>query len=77
VARTPKFWRLRAKDIGGNVSAWSNVNSFRVVFDDRIDHGGGDADKVCGFGVPAGGGAPLSAVVAAALLAGAAMRRRR
>jgi hypothetical protein len=51
VARTNKYWRLRAHDVGGNTSAWSNVLSFRAVYDDQLDHGAGDAKKSCGFGV--------------------------
>lgn len=63
--------------IGGNVSEWSNIESFRLVFDDRSDHGGGDSKKACGISAPAFGGRPGSLGLAALLVALAlAMRRR-
>ena len=71
VARTNKFWRLRARDVGGNYSAWSNPLSFRVVYDDKLDHGAGDTKKSCGFGAgaPAAPGALLLCLLALAAMA--------
>jgi hypothetical protein len=51
VSRYNKFWRMRARDIGGNLSAWSAPLTFRVTYNDGDDHGAGDASKSCGFGV--------------------------
>ena len=76
VSRTAKFWRLRALDIGGNASPWSNVRTFRVVHDDGVDHGSGDAGKYCGFGAAAAG-LPITALLGLALLGATALRRRR
>ena len=50
VSRFAKFWRVRTTDIGGNVSQWSNVQQFRLVWDDGQNHSAGDAQKACGFG---------------------------
>lgn len=45
-----RTWRVRARDIGGNVSAWSEPLLFRVVHDDRINHAAGDGADSCAFG---------------------------
>ncbi|MBI4564251.1 MAG: hypothetical protein HY716_06120 [Planctomycetes bacterium] len=49
------------------MSEWSNIAGFRLVFDDRTDHGGGDSKKVCGAGAPPfhghGGFAGLAALL--------------
>jgi len=76
VSRTNKYWRLRAHDVGGNTSAWSNVLSFRVVFDDHMDHGAGDAKKSCGFGVAGGLPGLGCALLGLTLLGMVAFRRR-
>ncbi|HTF55770.1 MAG TPA: kelch repeat-containing protein [Planctomycetota bacterium] len=68
VARTNKFWRVRAKDIGGNLSAWSPSLTFRVVYDDKLDHGAGDAKKSCGFGATAAAPSVALALLALALI---------
>lgn len=76
VSRTPKHWRVRSTDISGNVSPWSNVQQFRLTFDDQVDHASGDATKACGFSVP-GSGANAIGLLAAALAALAVLARRR
>ena len=66
MSRYNKYWRLRAKDIGGNLSNWSNVQFFRVTYDDGFDHASGDAKKSCGmsaFGGPAIGSAVLGLMI--------------
>jgi hypothetical protein len=49
VSRYNKYWRLRARDVGGNFSAWSTPLTFRVVYDDQLDHAAGDAKRSCGM----------------------------
>ncbi len=49
VSRYDKFWRIRARDVGGNLSNWSSPLNFRVTYNDGIDHGSGDAKKSCGM----------------------------
>jgi MYXO-CTERM domain-containing protein len=74
VSRFPKFWRLRARDVGGNLSAWSPSLTFRVTFNDGANHSEGDAKRVCG--ASAGAAASLSgALFGLAILAMAARRR--
>jgi hypothetical protein len=76
VSRFPKFWRIRARDVGGNFSQWSQPLTFRVTYNDGIDHSAGDAEKNCGFtaaAVPNLG----AAILGAALVAFAAFRRKR
>src|SRR5262245_33348018 len=34
VSRYDKFWRMRAKDVGGNLSNWSEPLDFRVTYND-------------------------------------------
>ena len=75
VARDPKHWRLRAQDIGGNFSAWSPPLSFRVTYNDGVDHSAGDAKKSCGFGAAAAPGS-WSALLGMVLIGLAAGRRR-
>src|SRR5688572_24767040 len=78
VDRDPKFWRLRAQDIGGNLSAWSNVQSFRVTYNDGVDHASGDAKKGCGFTAAAEAmGSLTAALLGLALLAYAGRRVRK
>jgi hypothetical protein len=75
VSRYNKYWRLRAKDIGGNLSNWSNVQFFRVTYDDGFDHASGDAKKSCGMsamGAPALG----SMILGLAILGLASLRRK-
>jgi hypothetical protein len=75
VSRYEKYWRMRARDIGGNFSEWSESLKFRVTYNDGEDHGSGDANKSCGFSAaatPAIG----TALLGAALLALAAFRRK-
>jgi hypothetical protein len=74
-ARTDKFWRLRANDIGGNVSPWSNVQSFRVTFNDGVDHASGDAKKGCGFSAVAEAAGSLTAALFGLLLLAFAGRK--
>jgi hypothetical protein len=49
VSRYDKYWRLRARDVGGNFSAWSTPLTFRITYDDHLDHAAGDAKKSCGM----------------------------
>jgi Kelch motif protein len=66
VSRFDKYWRLRARDIGGNISNWSQSLKFRVTHDDGFDHGAGDAKKTCGFSAgafPGLGGAVLGVAI--------------
>ena len=53
VSRFEKFWRMRAQDIGGNLSNWSAPLTFRVTYDDGLNHSAGDAKKACGFAATA------------------------
>jgi hypothetical protein len=48
-SRFDKFWRIRARDVGGNFSPWSPALKFRVTYNDSIDHSAGDAKKMCGM----------------------------
>jgi hypothetical protein len=67
----PKHWRLRARDIGGNFSAWSAPQSFRLVHDGGGSHGGR-------CGQSAGretASAPSLALLAVALLVASRLRR--
>ena len=78
VDRNSKFWRLRAHDIGGNTSAWSNVQSFRVTFNDGLDHASGDAKKNCGFSVAGSSpGSAIALLIGVVILAFATSRRNR
>ena len=79
VTRFQKFWRVRSTDIGGNASEWSNVQPFRLIFDDQINHAAGDAQKNCGFS-PAGAtanSAGLFLIALAGLILCGRRRRRR
>ncbi|HTF56731.1 MAG TPA: hypothetical protein VK661_05810, partial [Planctomycetota bacterium] len=77
VSRYDKFWRLRARDVGGNLSNWSPSLTFRVVYDDHLDHGAGDAKKSCGFSVPAAPGSLTGLLYGLALMGLAATKFRR
>ena len=75
VSRYEKYWRIRARDVGGNFSGWSAPRKFRVTYNDGIDHSAGDAEKNCGMtasAVPALG----SALLGLAVIALAALRRK-
>ena len=74
VSRYNKFWRMRARDIGGNLSAWSAPLTFRVTYNDGDDHGAGDAKKSCGFGVGSTPG--LGLAILGLLVLGAGWVRR-
>ena len=74
VSRYDKFWRIRARDIGGNLSNWSQPLNFRVTYNDGLNHSAGDAKKACGMsalGSPAIG----SMILGLAILGLAAGRR--
>jgi hypothetical protein len=76
VSRYDKFWRIRARDVGGNFSSWSAPLSFRVTYNDGDNHGAGDSAKTCGFSASAM--PALSAgLMGLALLLSAAMRKGR
>jgi hypothetical protein len=66
VSRYEKFWRIRAQDIGGNLSNWSAPLTFRVTYDDGVNHSAGDAKKACGFG--AGATTPVLGITLLGLL---------
>jgi hypothetical protein len=66
VSRFDKFWRIRARDVGGNFSNWSPPLNFRVTYNDGLNHSAGDAKKACGMtaaAAPAIGGALLGLVI--------------
>ena len=69
ISEAPKYWRVRTRDVGGNVSNWSFFGEFRAVFDDGINHASGDATKACGFGAGAGPSPHTSAILGFTLLA--------
>jgi hypothetical protein len=65
VSGDARTWRMRARDLAGNATPWSDPLPFRVVHDDRLDHAAGDGRKTCAFGAGAGarGAAILLALV--------------
>lgn len=71
-SRFAYFWRVRAVDVSGLTGPWSAVERFFVQWDDPVDHGGGDAVKVCGFSA---GGAGSVLPLAAGLLVLAGLGR--
>ncbi len=75
VSRYDKFWRIRAKDVGGNLSNWSAPLNFRVTYNDGIDHASGDAKKSCGMAAAAIP-ALASALLGLAILGLATLRRK-
>jgi len=75
VDRDPKFWRLRARDVGGNFSAWSPALTFRVTYNDGANHSSGDAQKVCGAGAGVAASSMTGMIFGLALLAFAAGRK--
>lgn len=77
VSRYDYSYRLRAQDIGGNVSAWSTVTTFRVVGDDGLNHSAGDAKKWMGCSSLAGTGSIAGALAGLALAGLAAIRSLR
>lgn len=77
VSRSPWYWRVRARDVAGNCSAWSRSLVFRVVHDDGLNHAAGDGKKSCGFGSAAAAGPPAAALAGLALaLAGSIVHSR-
>ena len=77
VSRYNKYWRMRARDIGGNLSHWSNSQFFRVVNDDHLDHGAGDAKKGCGMMVGSGATSLIVGLLGLALIAQGGRRKLR
>ena len=75
VSSSQKYWRLRARDVGGNLSGWSNVRTFRVTFNDGANHSSGDAKKVCGASAGAAASPMTGMIFGLAVLAFAAGRR--
>jgi hypothetical protein len=75
VSRFEKFWRVRARDVGGNLTAWSPPLAFRVTHDDGVDHSKGDAKKVCGAGASTRAGSIAALTVGMLLLAFSARPR--
>jgi hypothetical protein len=71
IAAFPYFWQVAAIDQSGNQSAFFPAVSFLVIFDDGVNHGGGD----CNISAGASPGNVL--VVFAALAILAALFRRR
>jgi len=76
VASDPRYWRIRARDIGGHVGDWGERLQFRVVHDDGWNHAAGDGRNGCGYGTSAGGGETSGALLLLAALAGAALLRK-
>ena len=74
VSRYEKHWRIRARDVGGNFSQWSQPLIFRVTYNDGDNHSAGDAAKVCGSSAT-GSPALASALLGLAILAMAARRK--
>ena len=72
VSRYDKFWRIRARDVGGNLSNWSAPKNFRVTYNDGFDHAAGDAKKSCGMtaGVLPGFGSALLGLAILGLASG-------
>jgi len=75
VDRNFKYWRLRARDVGGNFSEWSDPLTFRVTFNDGANHSKGDAKRVCGMGAEAAGPGATAALLGLAILALSSGRR--
>ena len=75
VDRDLKYWRLRARDVGGNFSEWSPPLTFRVTFNDGANHSEGDAKRVCGMGAETEGPSMAAALLGLAILAMASGRR--
>ena len=72
-----RAWRVRARDLAGNVSPWSEWRRFRVGYDDGVDHAAGDATTTCGFGVGVPGSAGPAVIAAIFLAVAVKLRRRR
>ncbi len=68
----PKFWRVRARDVGANFSDWSPPLSYRLVHDGGGSHGG-RCGQSAGPASASGAAAPLFGL---ALLLFAGRRRR-
>ncbi len=77
VSRYNKFWRMRARDVGGNLSNWSPSLNFRVTYNDGLNHSSGDAKRACGFSVGSGASSLIVALLGLALLARAGRGRFR
>ncbi len=68
----PKFWRVRARDVGANFSDWSPSLSYRLVHE-----GGGSHRGQCGQSAgPARGSGVAALLFGVALIASAGRRRR-
>ena len=67
VTRSPWHWRVRARDVAGNFSAWSRALEFRVVHDDGLNHAAGDGRKTCGYGAGSAPGQRGTGIAALAL----------
>ena len=79
VSRYDKSWRIRARDIGGNLSNWSPSLNFRVTYNDGENHGGGDTSKNCGFtasSVPVIGSSLIGAAILMLAVARGFIRRK-
>ena len=77
VSRYEKHWRMRAQDVGGNFSNWSEPLTFRVTYNDGVNHSAGDSKKYCGFAAGPGGVSLLVALLGFALIATGGRRRLR
>ncbi len=77
VADYIRSWRLRSRDIAGNVSRWSRPLRFRVTYDDRINHAAGDGRATCGFGPGRGPSAGAFGLLAALAIGGSIVHSRR
>ena len=73
ISSNPYFWRVAAIDQSGNQGPYTPAMSFVVLFQDGINHGGGD----CNISVGSAAGPLVPAALAALLLAFGASRRRR
>jgi hypothetical protein len=71
-----RAWRVRARDLAGNTSPWSEWRRFHVGYDDGLDHAAGDAMETCGFGAGSPGMAAPAAIVPILLAALVRLRRR-
>ncbi|HEY3227511.1 MAG TPA: kelch repeat-containing protein [Planctomycetota bacterium] len=75
VARESRYWRIRARDIGGNAGDWGERLEFRVTHDDGWNHAAGDGRNGCGYGAGGGGGGAVGWIPAPAVLLGALLLR--
>jgi MYXO-CTERM domain-containing protein len=73
ISANPYFWRVAAIDQSGNQGPYTPAMSFLAIFEDGVNHGGGD----CNISVGSAAGPLVPAALAALLLAFGATRRRR